>query len=109
MARGRGAAGRCLTRLALLTPLMLAPAVASAQADAQQKAAAEALFDEAYQLLAQGQYESACRRFEQSQEIDPGVGTLLYLGDCFERSGKTASAWATFREASSAALAAGQT
>jgi hypothetical protein len=108
MARVRRGPGRCLTRLALLTAWMLAPAMASAQADAQQKAAAEALFDEAYQLLTQGQYENACRRFEQSQEIDPGVGTLLYLGDCFERSGKTASAWATFREASSAALAAGQ-
>jgi hypothetical protein len=108
MARVRRGPGRCLTRLALLTALTLAPAMASAQADAQQKAAAEALFEEAHQLLIQGQYESACRRFEQSQEIDPGVGTLLYLGECYERSGKVASAWATFRGAASAALAAGQ-
>ena len=108
MARVRRGPGKCLTRLALLTACLLAPATASAQADAQQKAAAETLFDEARQLLSQGQYESACRRFEQSQEIDPGVGTLLYLGDCYERSGRPASAWATFREASSAALAAGQ-
>ena len=85
-----------------------APGTAWAQTDAQQKAAAEALFDEGKQLLSQGQFESACRRFEQSQEIDPGVGTLLYLGDCYERSGRLASAWAIYREASSAAAAAGQ-
>jgi serine/threonine-protein kinase len=88
--------------------VMGAPGAAWAQTDAQQKAAAEALFDEGKQLLSQGQIESACRRFAQSQEIDPGVGTLLYLGDCYERSGRLASAWAIFREASSAAAAAGQ-
>jgi tetratricopeptide (TPR) repeat protein len=88
--------------------LIVAPSSAWAQADPQQKAAAEALFDEGKQLLSQGQFESACRRFEQSQEIDPGVGTLLYLGDCYERSGRLASAWAIYREASSAAAAAGQ-
>lgn len=93
--------------LALVSSLGI-PGAAHAQSDAQQKAAAEALFDEGRQLLSQGQYESACKRFEQSQEIDPGVGTLLWLGDCYERSGKAASAWAIFREASSAALAAGQ-
>jgi serine/threonine-protein kinase len=91
-----------------LTLLLTQSKSASGQTDAQQKAAAEALFDEGRQLLGQGQYETACRRFEQSQAVDPGVGTLLYLGDCYERSGKLASAWAIFREASSAAQAAGQ-
>ncbi|MEO8183683.1 MAG: tetratricopeptide repeat protein [Deltaproteobacteria bacterium] len=104
----RWKAGACWGLLLSLVSSLSAPGVAHAQTDAQQKAAAEALFDEGRQLLSQGQYESACKRFEQSQEIDPGVGTLLYLGDCYERSGKAASAWAIFREASSAALAAGQ-
>jgi hypothetical protein len=104
----RRKAGACWGLLLSLVSALAAPGAAQAQTDAQQKAAAEALFDEGRQLLSQGQYESACKRFEQSQEIDPGVGTLLYLGDCYERSGKAASAWAIFREASSAALAAGQ-
>src|SRR6185436_9018693 len=108
MTAPRRKAGACWGSWLALVSSLSAPGVAHAQTDAQQKAAAEALFDEGRQLLSQGQYESACKRFEQSQEIDPGVGTLLYLGDCYARSGKAASAWAIFREASSAALAAGQ-
>lgn len=83
-------------------------AAAAAQASAQEKAAAEALFDDGRAMLESGNVATACKRFEQSQAIDAGVGTLLYLGDCYERLGRLASAWAIFREASSAAKAAGQ-
>lgn len=100
--------GAALIAAACLSHSFGAPRSALAQDDAQQKAAAEALFEEGRQLYAQGKLESACRRYEQSHQIDPGVGILLYLGDCYERIGKTASAWATFREAASAAHAAGQ-
>lgn len=90
-----------------LAGLSLLAAPASAQ-DPQQKAAAEALFDEGLQLRRQGQYEQACRKFEQSEEIDTGVGVLLYLGECYERTGRLASAWALFREAHSRAKETGQ-
>jgi serine/threonine-protein kinase len=33
--------------------------------------------------------------------MDVAVGTLLRLGDCYERTGRLASAWARFREAAS--------
>jgi len=36
------------------------------------------------------------------------VGVLLFLGDCYERNGQTASAWATFRAVVPLARAAGQ-
>jgi len=82
----------------------------SAQAPStQQKAAAEVLFNEGQKLLYEKNYEAACRRFEQSQAADPGVGTLLYLAQCYEGQGRSASAWATYREAYSAARAAGPT
>ncbi len=81
---------------------------ASAQASAADKAAAETLFDEGLSLMKTGNYAEACKRLESSQRIDPGIGTLLYLAECYENVGKTASAWATFREAASAANAAGQ-
>jgi serine/threonine-protein kinase len=82
--------------------------VASAEATPEQKASAEALFDAAIQAMKEGHYTDACPKLENSQRIDPGVGTLLYLGECYEKLGRTASAWATFREAESEAEATGQ-
>ena len=71
------------------------------------KAAAEALFDEGRKLMTSGDYAVACPKLEASQALDPGVGTMLNLADCYEKSGRTASAWAQFRETSSAAHKAG--
>jgi hypothetical protein len=60
---------------------------------------AEALFKEAKDLRDKGDTWEACVRFAQSYELQPGVGIALYLGDCFERLDKTASAWTVFRVA----------
>jgi hypothetical protein len=92
----------------LVAVVVLAPARAHGQATADEKVAAEALFDEGKRLLTDGQLGPACEKLEQSQRIDRAVGTLLYLAECYEKSGRSASAWATFREASSAARASGQ-
>ena len=92
-----------LRRFAFLAPvcsLLLQAAPAAAQND---KAAAEALFDQGLRLMKQNSFNDACSKLEESERIDPAVGTLLYLGECYERVGKTASAWATFREAASLA------
>jgi len=82
---------------------------AQAQVTAGDKAAAEALFDRGLALLREGKLEEACHTLEQSQSIERGIGTMLYLAECYEKSGRTASAWALFREAASEAQAAGQT
>jgi serine/threonine-protein kinase len=95
-----------LTYFAAVTPLLclaLHVSPARAQASASDKAAAEALFDQGLRLMKQNNFSDACPKLEESNRIDPAVGTLLYLGECFERVGKTASAWATFREAASLA------
>src|SRR5690242_2864398 len=70
---------------------------------AADKAAAEALFDQGRAAMQEGDFGKACGLLERSQHIDPGVGTLLYLAECYEKSGRSASAWATFREAADAA------
>lgn len=100
--------GRRLAATTLLPAALFFAERVDAQATAEDKAAAESLFDAGKHLLAQGKVPEACRKFEQSQAVDPGVGTLLYLGECYERDGRLASAWATFREAASSAETAGQ-
>ena len=106
--------GLALASLALSFQLQfqaLAPGVASAQANLAprtDKALAEALFDRGLELMRQGDYERACVQLEQSQSIERGIGTMLYLAECYEKQGKTASAWAMFREAASAARAENQ-
>jgi tetratricopeptide (TPR) repeat protein len=90
---------------AVLGSLVAEPAHAQ---DASGKAAAEALFESGVQLMKSGRFNEACPKLETSQRIDPGVGTLLYLAECYEKLGRTASAWATFREAESLARAQNQ-
>ena len=93
---------------ALASCLLLLPTSLRAAPSTAERAAAEALYEEGRRLLNEGRPVEACPKFEESQKLDPGIGTLLYLGSCYEKVGKLASAWITFREATSAARSAGQ-
>jgi serine/threonine-protein kinase len=104
---------RVALRLLLAAALVLTSTAlgrpAAAEVSAADKAAAEALFEQGRALIEQQRYEEACAKFEASQQLDEGLGTMLYLADCYEKAGKTASAWATFEEAASRARTEGQT
>lgn len=82
---------------------------AEAAPSAGEKAAAEALFQEGTQLMQAQDYAAACPKFEASNAIEPGLGTKLWLADCYDRAGRTASAWALFSEAAALAQQAAQT
>ncbi len=83
--------------------------ISSAYADeTAHKVSAEVLFEEGKRLVGSGQYDEACPKFAESRRREPGIGITLYLADCYERAGKTASAWVTFREAAAMAMASGQ-
>jgi hypothetical protein len=84
----------------------IAASAANGQGIDGREGRALAVFQSGRELMAQKRYEEACHQFEESEKLDAGVGTLLNLGYCYEKLGKTASAWATYREA--AALAQGK-
>jgi hypothetical protein len=84
------------------------PGVASAQGGAANEAGAEALFTEGRALVEAGKLAEGCKKLEASQALDPGTGTLIHLADCLERLGRTASAWARFREAATRATRDGR-
>jgi hypothetical protein len=97
---------RSTLQLSLAAAFLLISAVARAG----DPAAAQALFDEGKFLVRQGRYAEACPKLEESQKLDPGLGTKFQLANCWQQLGRTASAWALFREveAESHALAQGR-
>jgi hypothetical protein len=86
--------------------VLVAASPALAQTSPEKAASAQALFDEGLRLVAAGQSEAACPKFAASQKLDPGMGTKFRLAECYEKIGKTASAWALFLEIGDEARAA---
>lgn len=97
---------RPIARRALPLLMVLFSPIVGAQT-AQQKAAARALFDEGRALLKAGKINDACGKFEESLKLAPLLGTRLNLADCYKQQGKTASAWAEFKESAAMAQRAG--
>jgi hypothetical protein len=83
------------------------PTVAHAQAEDQ--AAARSLFEEGRKLLKAGHYAEACEKLEGASKLYTSAGILLNLADCYAKSGRTASAWTEFGEATAVAKRTGRT
>jgi hypothetical protein len=79
-----------------LAPVALALSAPRAHADS---ATAAAAFKQAEALVKQGKWAEACPLYEVSYQADPQLGALLYLAECYEHVGKTASAWSVFNDA----------
>jgi hypothetical protein len=98
-----------ITRLVMAGALgstLLLPSLARAQQ--RDPAAAQALFDQGKELMRQKRFAEACPKLHESNRLDPGIGTQFHLADCYEQSGRVASAWAAFLEVASQARATGQ-
>jgi len=63
-----------------------------------ERAASVALFDEGRAALQRGDLAVACSKFQESNRLDPAVGTAFNLANCEEQRGRTSTAWALFRE-----------
>ncbi len=79
------------------------PARADETGSGSDKAAAAMHFDEGVALMGKHEYPAACRKFRDSLEAYRGLGAMLWLADCYEKNGQTASAWTQFREAAAVA------
>jgi len=94
--------------IAVSTGLLLCAGhgVAWAQTAAD-KAAADTLFNEGKQLVNKpddaAAWAAACEKFDASLEKVSQLGTQIALAGCYEKLGKTASAWGAFRAAASVA------
>lgn len=69
---------------------------------------AQQLFDDGIALKDRGRFTEACPKLEESQRIDPGLGTQYHLADCYEKQGRSAAAWTLFGELARQAAVSGQ-
>jgi hypothetical protein len=98
----------CWVDIAVVTFACASFAVPAFAQGAADELAAESLFEEGKFLLSAGKIALACAKFEMSQARAPSHVALVTLADCYERQGKMASAWATYRSAAAAAQNAKQ-
>ncbi len=84
------------------------PEVGGADPTRDTKAQAIQFFERAKTFHDSGKFADACPLFEESLRLDFGLGTLLWLSDCQEQIGRTASAWAGFKEAAELAANRGE-
>src|ERR1700690_2985124 len=96
------------TRMLTLPGLLGIAGTFTSVAAGEDKLGAQALVDEAKHLMESGKTSEACAKFEASLELDSTFTTLMSLGQCYEKVGRLASAYLTYRSAESDATASDQ-
>jgi hypothetical protein len=97
-------------RTVVLSGALLAIASVTFRAEAETPAQQAArLFTEANALADVGRYAEACPKLEQSQKLDPGIGTQFNLADCYEHTGRPVASYRAFRQVEVTARSAGKT
>jgi hypothetical protein len=69
---------------------------------------ARVLFKEGRDLARRGDWDAACKKFQDSLSLENGIGTQYNLADCLEHRGRTASARSLFLEVAERARAEAQ-
>lgn len=90
-----------LGRVGLALALVFSSTAARADGDAD-RAVARGLAEEGARLLASGRVEAACTKLQESRRLVPLPETGMKLAECYERSGRTASAWSVYLDVAAA-------
>jgi serine/threonine-protein kinase len=93
-------------RFACITVVAAVAAVAPT-ARADDRAAAQELFQQGKELMRAGDYANACPKLEAAAQLSSTAGVRLNLADCWLKLGRTASAWGKYDEALGIAERAG--
>ena len=93
---------------ALFTALTLLAPLAHAEPSAQDRATAQSFFDKGLALMKASKFSEACPLLEESQRLDPGMGTEFQLGKCYEGEGRVATAWVQYVDVADQAKATNQ-
>jgi hypothetical protein len=88
-----------------IAPGLLASSAAQA---GDSVAAAQAAFQEGRKLEDARDFAGAIARFEESERLDPALGTTLNVAACYEQAGRLASAWRAFLRGAQEASALGE-
>jgi hypothetical protein len=78
------------------------------QSERHEPTKANSLFDVGQRFASERRYDAACPKFEESYTLDPSMTTLYHMADCWEHTGRRASAWARFVEVAEVAGRAGR-
>lgn len=62
-------------------------------------AAADTLFRDALKARDKGDWNTACKKFNDSMALDPVTSTLINIAKCHEHEGKLATAWSEINQA----------
>ncbi len=85
--------------LIVLPPALAITSSSTAHAQADDRALALDLFGQGRTLLAARDYAGALAKFEAAGKVMRTFGILINIAECQEKLGRTASAWASWREA----------
>ena len=88
---------------------LFAPSSASAQSKSD--AAAQAVFEDGLAKFERGEFAAACPLLQRAVQISstPALGGMLTLAECYEKTGRPASAWGLYKKVAALANADGKT
>jgi hypothetical protein len=98
---------RRLLPSAILAIVIASAGTATPAAADDSFARAEALFESGSRAVNTGHFAEGCPLLEQARALVVGIGVTLYLGECYEQTGRLVDAWRQFRDAEQLATSHG--